>query len=87
MNNLGPHTDECSVARNLIYVLSLNQYLYYEYVYASNVGSVKSAHMHACPSIARGMRYVYFVDKKQKWPAGVTTNCNQLATEARRCTI
>ena len=51
MNNLGPHADECSVARSLIYVLSLNLYSYY--VHASNVGSIKSSHMHTCPSIAR----------------------------------
>ena len=64
MNNLGPHADECSVARSLIYVLSLNLYSYY--VHASNVGSIKSAHMHACPSIARRCGI-----KKQKWTAWV----------------
>ena len=51
MNNLGPHAGECSEARSLIYVLIRKLYSYY--VYANNVGSVKSAHMHACPSIAR----------------------------------
>ena len=71
MNNLGPHADECSVARSLIYVPSLNLYSYL--VFASNVGSVKSAHMHrfAGPSIARRCgKYMYILlIKKQKWTA------------------
>ena len=80
MNNLGPRADECSVARSLIYVLSLNLYSYY--VHASNVGSIKSAHMHACPSIARRCG----IKKAKMDRLGVATNCNQLATKARRCT-
>ena len=66
MNNLGPHADESrdSVAGSLIYVLSLNLYSYY--VYASNVGSVKSAHMYTCPSIARRCgKYILLIKKAE----------------------
>ena len=64
MNNLDPQADECSVARSLIYVLSLNLYSYY--VYASNVGSVKFAHMYACPSIARRCgKYILLIKKAE----------------------
>ena len=86
INNLGPHADECSVARSLIYVLSLNLYSYY--VYASNVGSVKSAHMYACPSIAlRCGKYILLIKKAEMDRRCCNQyDCYQLATKARRCT-
>ena len=75
MNNLGPHADECSVAGSLIYVLSRKLYSYY--VYANKVGSVKSAHMYACPSIARRCGKYILLIKSRIGPPVLQPICNQ----------